>query len=870
MDVLEQGNQGQQEQQHNMDGKTDVKALMAKFGNKSAEETSSLGSRPVRFTPQSSLQGDKPSVASKAAGFETSAGHKFQTPRTTGSFNENSNRAAPKPFQENKAFPKPSALKAQFEGLNKEANDCKPVFPKSTLGAKPSLNTFSAQKAEKDEKAPFPKPQTGLRPTLDSADSQKENEVRPGFSKQSPFSKPLNPVTSHESKPVFPKSQFPKPPNSHSGNVGEDRALKPAFSKPPAGPKPWNEASSTHRENKEGVGEEETSTGRGDAAFGVRSLRPVSERGRFLSHGGEDKASTTENKSEPLRPSGLKNFPPKPKQEEASALPPGTSNVQKLQSQFLNKSQSQETEERPKDPSAPKRRALPAPWTLGAPPQKPKRPPTVNLDLFHQPHKKEPPAPPVSNRLANKPLPTASPSAPNLPPRPPIGKPPEIIPTTEQQEDENYDDVQSVGQLPPPLPPMKPEDRKIPASSINSEEKDDSDGEMYEDLDNYRSLKELKEQEKKREKEEKRRQEQERKEQKEKEKREQEMRKKFKLSGPIEIIQTVKVTMDYRGGKNELSCKQGDCLEIIRITDNPEGKWLARTLDGSYGYIKVTCVDINYDEIRKKTATRPTMKQPVEDQELYDDVAPNDDIGNGSGSTGGSGLFPPPPPPSTDDIYDDVDGIPEDIKPRPASQDASKTGSWSWGLLKKKKVEKDEKDKKAREKESSEARDENGERQLPSIPPPAELPTEGEDVYDDVGADDFPPPPPESSLPKSSKLLTTAKGKKDEKDPKKNKKMEKEEKDFRKKFKYDGEIRVLGTVEVVQNLTAKKWANRELPVKAGEVLDIIQHTDNTKLLCRNEEGKFGYVQKINLDLGNKEGDGEIYDDIDTECIYDND
>ncbi|XP_060698351.1 FYN-binding protein 1 isoform X3 [Hemiscyllium ocellatum] len=821
MDVLEQGNQGQQEQQHNMDGKTDVKALMAKFGNKSAEETSSLGSRPVRFTPQSSLQGDKPSVASKAAGFETSAGHKFQTPRTTGSFNENSNRAAPKPFQENKAFPKPSALKAQFEGLNKEANDCKPVFPKSTLGAKPSLNTFSAQKAEKDEKAPFPKPQTGLRPTLDSADSQKENEVRPGFSKQSPFSKPLNPVTSHESKPVFPKSQFPKPPNSHSGNVGEDRALKPAFSKPPAGPKPWNEASSTHRENKEGVGEEETSTGRGDAAFGVRSLRPVSERGRFLSHGGEDKASTTENKSEPLRPSGLKNFPPKPKQEEASALPPGTSNVQKLQSQFLNKSQSQETEERPKDPSAPKRRALPAPWTLGAPPQKPKRPPTVNLDLFHQPHKKEPPAPPVSNRLANKPLPTASPSAPNLPPRPPIGKPPEIIPTTEQQEDENYDDVQSVGQLPPPLPPMKPEDRKIPASSINSEEKDDSDGEMYEDLDNYRSLKELKEQEKKREKEEKRRQEQERKEQKEKEKREQEMRKKFKLSGPIEIIQTVKVTMDYRGGKNELSCKQGDCLEIIRITDNPEGKWLARTLDGSYGYIKVTCVDINYDEIRKKTATRPTMKQPVEDQELYDDVAPNDDIGNGSGSTGGSGLFPPPPPPSTDDIYDDVDGIPEDIKPR-------------------------------------------------SIPPPAELPTEGEDVYDDVGADDFPPPPPESSLPKSSKLLTTAKGKKDEKDPKKNKKMEKEEKDFRKKFKYDGEIRVLGTVEVVQNLTAKKWANRELPVKAGEVLDIIQHTDNTKLLCRNEEGKFGYVQKINLDLGNKEGDGEIYDDIDTECIYDND
>ncbi|XP_048383425.1 FYN-binding protein 1 isoform X2 [Stegostoma tigrinum] len=843
---------------------------MAKFGNKPVEETSSLGPRPARFTPHVSSQGN--SVASRAAGFESAAAPKFPALKSTGSFSEKSSQAPPKPFQDKTAFPRPSAVKAQFEGLNKEGNDSKPLFPKSSLGAKPSLNTFNAQKAEKaekDEKPPFPKSQVGLRPTLDSTDSPKENEAQPTFPKPSPFSKPLNPVTSHESKPVFPKSQFPKPPPSHSGNAAEDKPPKPAFSKPPTGLKHWNEVSSTPKENKDDIGKEDTVTGKGDGAFGLRSLRPLNERGRFLSHGGEDKASpSNENKSEPLRPIGLKSFPPKPKQEETSAPPSGTSNVLKLQNQFLKKAHSQETEEGPKDRNAPKRRPLPAPWTLGAPPQKPNRPPSVNLDLFCHPQEKQLPAPPVSNRLANKPLPTPGPAAPSLPPRPPISKPPEIIPTTEEEEDENYDDVQSVGQLPPPLPPMKPEDRKIPGASINSEEKNESDGEMYEDLDNYRSLKELKEQEKKREKEEKRRQEQERKEQKEKEKREQEMRKKFKLSGPIEVIHTVKVTMDYKGGKNELSCKQGECLEVIRITDNPEGKWLARTLDGSYGYIKVTCVDINYDEIRKKTANMPVIKQPAQDQELYDDVAPNDDIGNGSSNTAGSGIFPPPP--SSDDIYDDVDDIPEDMKPRPASQDASKTGSWSWGLLKKMKLEKDDKDKKAREKHNSDAQGESGERQLPSIPPPAELPTEGEEVYDDVGAEDFPPPPPESSLPKSSKLPAIAKAKKDERDPKRNKRMEKEEKDFRKKFKYDGEIRVLGTVEVVQNLTVKKWTNRELPVKAGEVLDIIQHTDDTKVLCRNEEGKFGYVQKINLALGTKEGDGEIYDDIDTECIYDND
>ncbi|XP_067885228.1 FYN-binding protein 1 isoform X2 [Heterodontus francisci] len=860
-----------------MDAKSDVKALMARFGNKPVEETSAIGSRPVKFTPHSSLQGNMSSVASKAAGFESSSAPKFPLHRTAGSFNEKPSQAAPNLTTDKPAFPKPSAVKAQFVGLHlqKEANDSKPPFPKSNLGSKPSLNAFNAQRDERDEKAPFTKPHFGLRPTVDSGDSHKENEVRPGFLKPSPFSKPLNPVTSHEAKPAFPKPQFPKPPNSNSGNASEDKSLKPVFPRPTVGLKPWNESSSSPKENTEAVGND-SGIGRGSGLFALKPLKPVNERGRFPSQSSEDKTSTSnDSKSEILRPIGLKSFPPKPKQDEASPLPSGPSKILKLQNQFLSKPQRQEPEEEENDPNAPKRRTLPAPWTLGAPPQKPNRPPTVNLDLFRHPQEKELPVPPVSNRSANKMLPAPGPSAPNLPPRHLTSKPPDIIPTTEEEEDENYDDVQSVGQVPPPLPPMKPEDRRIQAASNHPEQKDESDGEMYEDLDNYRSLKELKEQEKKREKEEKRRQEQERKEQKEKEKKEQEIRKKFKLSGPIEVIQNVKVTMDYRGGKNELSCKQGEWLEVIRITDNPEGKWLARTLDGSYGYIKVTYVDINYDEIRKKTATRPkdsvsitqAIRPPVQDQELYDDVAANDDMDPGNSSTGGSGFFPPP---SSEDIYDDVDGTPEDIKPSSAPQDASKAGSWSWGLLKKKKLEKGDKDKKAREKESSEVQCESGEHQLLSIPSSAELAMEGEDVYDDVGAEEFPPPPPEFSLPKSSKASTPGKGKKDEKDPKKNKKMEKEEKDFRKKFKYDGEIRVLGTVEVIQNLTAKKWANRDLPVKAGEVLDIIQHTDDIKLLCRNEEGKFGYVQKVTLALGNEEGDGEIYDDIDTECIYDND
>ncbi|XP_051876442.1 FYN-binding protein 1 [Pristis pectinata] len=840
-----------------MNGKSDVKTLLARFDDKSVEKLPTRGSQKLTVASHTQLQRNMSSVASKAAAFESSSTSKFPLNRTTGSFSEKPSPATDKP-----AFPKPSAVKAQ-----QEAKEPKPPFPKPSVGIKHSLNTFNAQREEKDEKSPFAK--FGLRSTADAESTQKENEVHPTFPKPSAFSKPLNPVNSNENKLVFSKNQFVKP-NSQAGNVSTDRPLKPTFPKPP-GPKPWNDHSSTPKENTDGAKKEESGNEKSSGHFPLRPLKPVGEQAKPPGQGGEDKVGTaSEVKSENLRPSALKSFPPRAKQEEITSAPSGPSKFMKLQSQFQNKVQSQENEDGQKDPNAPKRKSLPALWTLGPPPQKPNRPPTVNLEQFRKPQEKQHPPTPVSHREASKLLSAPGPPVPNLPPRPMTNKPLDIIPTTEEEEEENYDDVQCVDQVPPPLPPVKPEDRRRQMASNCGEEKGDSDGEMYEDLDSYRSRKELKEQERKREKEEKRRQEQEKKEQKEK-KREQEMRKKFKFSGPIEVIQTVKVTMDYKGGKNELSCKQGDFLEVIRITDNPEGKWLARGLDGSYGYIKVTCVDINYDEIRKKTigkakesaAISQAIKQPVQDQELYDDVAPTNDIsiGTGNNSASGSGAFPPPP--ISEEIYDDVDEIPEDINP--ASQDASKFGSWSWGLLKKKKLETDVKDKKAKEKESSEIQGENSERRLPSIPTTAEL-AAGEDVYDDVGADDFPPPPPEFSL----KMGTPNKGKKDEKDPKKIKKLEKEEKDFRKKFKYDGEIRVLGTTQVAQNISNKKWGNRDLPVKAGEILDIIQHTDDIKLLCRNEDGKFGYVQKVNLVTGNAEMDGEIYDDIDAECIYDND
>lgn len=55
----------------------------------------------------------------------------------------------------------------------------------------------------------------------------------------------------------------------------------------------------------------------------------------------------------------------------------------------------------------------------------------------------------------------------------------------------------------------------------------------------------------------------------------------LQLTGPIDVIHQAKACCDVKGGKNELSFKQGEQIEIIRITDNPEGKWLGRTSRGS-------------------------------------------------------------------------------------------------------------------------------------------------------------------------------------------------------------------------------------------------------------------------------------------------
>uniref|UniRef100_A0A671M6U7 FYN binding protein b n=1 Tax=Sinocyclocheilus anshuiensis TaxID=1608454 RepID=A0A671M6U7_9TELE len=181
------------------------------------------------------------------------------------------------------------------------------------------------------------------------------------------------------------------------------------------------------------------------------------------------------------------------------------------------------------------------------------------------------------------------------------------------------------------------------------------------------------------------------------------------ISTPLQVIHQVKAKADCKGGKHDLSIKKGESIDIIRITDNPEGKWLGRGQDGSFGYVKTEMVEIDFSVLKNKSLSLP---HNLESEEVYDDIESMEDQG------------------------------------------------------------------------------------LPQL---------------------------------KSKAIKV------HEDPKKQKKFEKEEKEFRKKFKYDGEIQVLHQATIA---TSKKGSGKDLTVQAGETVDVINKSDPDKFICRNKEGKY--------------------------------
>ncbi|KAF7203340.1 proline-rich protein 36 isoform X2 [Nothobranchius furzeri] len=104
--------------------------------------------------------------------------------------------------------------------------------------------------------------------------------------------------------------------------------------------------------------------------------------------------------------------------------------------------------------------------------------------------------------------------------------------------------------------------------------------------------------------------EREKKEQKEREKKELEMKKKFKVTGQEEAMYQAKVTETSKGRRHNLPIKSGDVVSIIRTTDCPKGKWLARDNKNNYGYVSVKRVNLDVKEMLemgKKAARNSTV-----------------------------------------------------------------------------------------------------------------------------------------------------------------------------------------------------------------------------------------------------------------------
>ncbi|XP_051531294.1 FYN-binding protein 1-like isoform X2 [Myxocyprinus asiaticus] len=364
--------------------------------------------------------------------------------------------------------------------------------------------------------------------------------------------------------------------------------------------------------------------------------------------------SSSEPKMFSLGPQGVFPRPPPSHHvgaQETPKMPPTEANVPnkvKLTGELLQKMLKQHSDI--KSPSfkppllsqrcisevIPLRKPLP---NVGPRPSKPKRPPYVNLDHF------------LKKATAVFPIGHVDLRSPKGPARPP-NKPSLLTSFSElnmAREQDTYDDIST---LPPPPPPKL---RDSWTDSYQSQPSEDSDHEIYEDIDKPVEISPPVPAERKFSKDVKKQLELDKKEQKEKQKRENEYRKRFKLNGPIEVIHMARVREDWHGGKNDLSVQKGENVEIIHVNKNPEGKLLARNLRGSSGFLNNLCVDVDYEDVKRKIhgqatpSHNPSVGQTV-DHELYDDIGSNDQLNSSFHS---------------DDVYDDVDPVMNEEFPPP-------------------------------------------------------------------------------------------------------------------------------------------------------------------------------------------------------------
>ncbi|XP_051278146.1 FYN-binding protein 1-like [Dicentrarchus labrax] len=325
------------------------------------------------------------------------------------------------------------------------------------------------------------------------------------------------------------------------------------------------------------------------------------------------------------------------------------------------------------------KRSLPDVPALGKPPQKPNRPPGVDVDQFRR-----------NIKFLNDALRGMTPR-PAHPPTPPTPRPCQssnhaAASLQQMDEDEPYDDVGIMN--PPPLPSEEHPSKRREA---------DLTKDMYQNLDdrwekskenqesksgkgdtNHNKLTEEKQAEPKGainteemkgkemlSKKEKKEMKKQLKIQKTKEKTIQEAKKLFKIKGHVHIKKE-KTVVEFKGGKSELSLTQGEMVGVIHSTSDAEGQWPTRETKDFYDYVKP--VHVSNDDIKeeKEEEEEPERHPSDAEPDIYDSF--------GAPAEGFSGLIVQnaeeeenvyddvdnphtrdSPNPDEDDVYDDVD-----------------------------------------------------------------------------------------------------------------------------------------------------------------------------------------------------------------------
>ncbi|MEJ1275745.1 FYN binding protein [Cricetulus griseus] len=373
-----------------LDGKTDVKSLMAKFntGTNPTEEVS-VNSRPFKVAGQNAPSGiqarknlfDNQGNASPPAG-----------PSNTPKFGTSKPPLAAKPTYEDKSdkdpkppFLKPSGVNQRFgtqptsvsRDPEVKAGFLKPVSPKPTNLTKedpkpaflrPSGNKLHNLNQESDLKTPGPKP--GPTPPIP------ENDLKPGFSKVAGAKSKFMPATQDaDSKPRFPRHTFGQKPSLSTEDSQEEESTSKNVAVQKGSPVPLGAKGKGGPFKPGREDTEDKDNGPSSSPFAGVVLKPAASRGS------PGLARNLEEKKEERKTDVTKNiFLSKINQEEPARFPKAPSKV----TAGTPWGQSQERDKGDKNSATPKQKPLPPLSVLGLPPPKPSRPPNVDLTRFRK------------------------------------------------------------------------------------------------------------------------------------------------------------------------------------------------------------------------------------------------------------------------------------------------------------------------------------------------------------------------------------------------------------------------------------------------------------------------------------------------------